>query len=91
MVYKIITTKQFDKDYKRCAKRGYNMALLQEAMLLLKENGELPPQYKPHLLSGNHKGQWECHIRPDWLLIWEQNEEELILLFLSTGTHSDLF
>ena len=91
MKYKIIPSKRFEKDMKRCQKRGYNMQLIKDAILLLAENGTLPSEYKPHQLHGDRKGQWECHIQPDWLLIWEQHDQELILVMLNTGTHSDLF
>jgi mRNA interferase YafQ len=91
MKYKIIPSKRFEKDMKRCQKRGYNMQLIKDAILLLAETGTLPSEYKPHLLHGDRKGQWECHIQPDWLLIWEQHDQELILVMLNTGTHSDLF
>ena len=91
MKYKIIPSKRFEKDMKRCQKRGYNMQLVKDAIMLLAETGTLPSEYKPHQLHGNRKGQWECHIQPDWLLIWEQNDTELILIMLNTGTHSDLF
>lgn len=57
----------------------------------LASDGIVDTKYRPHKLSGNHKGQWECHIRPDWLLVWEQNDTELTLLLLETGTHSDIF
>lgn len=67
------------------------MAKLKTAIELLVENGSLPSQYKPHTLHGNHNGEWEAHIESDWLLVWEQNDEELTLLMLTTGTHSDLF
>ena len=61
------------------------------AIELLRQTGSLPAKYKPHKLSGKYKGCWECHIQPDWLLVWQQNDKELILLFTNTGTHSDLF
>ena len=51
----------------------------------------LPPKYRPHKLSGNYSNCWECHIKEDWLLVWLQNDNELTLLFINTGTHSDLF
>ena len=55
-------------------------------------NGEtLEDKYHAHILTGDRKGQWECHIEPDWLLIWEVHDERLILVMLNTGTHSDLF
>lgn len=91
MRYKIIPSKRFEKDMKRCQKRGYNMQLIKDAIMLLAETGTLPTEYKPHQLHGNRKGQWECHIQPDWLLIWEQYDQELVLVMLNTGTHSDLF
>ena len=65
---------------------------LRKVMSLLVENGALPNNYRPHKLKGiKGSATWECHIQPDWLLVWEQNEEELIMLMLDTGTHSDLF
>ena len=67
------------------------MQHITDAMDLLADTGTLPAQYRPHRLSGNRQGQWECHIQPDWLMTLEQNDTELILLFLQTGTHSDLF
>ena len=91
MKYKIIPSKRFEKDMKRCQKHGYDMQLIKDAIMLLAETGTLPAEYKPHQLHGDRKGQWECHIQPDWLLIWEQHDQELILVMLNTGTHSDLF
>ena len=90
-MYKVITTNRFEKDLARCKKRNYNMALLSETISILAKNGALPAKYKPHKLSGNYHGCWECHIKPDWLLVWQQNDNELTLLFTNTGTHSDLF
>jgi mRNA interferase YafQ len=91
MKYTIVPSKRFQKDMKRCEKRGYNMQLIKDAIALLAETGSLPATYRPHKLSGQYVGTWECHLKPDWLLIWEQNDTELILLFTGTGTHSDLF
>lgn len=91
MTYKIKTTNRFDKQLKRCEKRGYDMHRIFDAMRLLAQFGTLPAQYRPHPLKGDHKGQWECHIQPDWLMTWEQNNNQLTLLFLETGTHVDLF
>ena len=90
-MYIIKVTNQFKKDWKLCVKRGYPMDLLQEVITLLAQNGTLPAQYKAHKLSGDRTGEWECHIKPDWLLVWEQNDTNLILLMLNTGTHSDIF
>lgn len=90
-MYSIDYTNRFKKDLKRCQKRGLDLQLIHDAIALLKTTGTLPMSYRPHKLSGNRDGQWECHIEPDWLMIWEQNDMELTLLFLQTGTHSDLF
>ena len=90
-MYKIKTTHQFEKDLKRCIKRGYPMDKFREVIKLLECDGRLPAEYRPHVLHGNREGQWECHILPNWLLIWNQYEDELELLMLNTGTHSDLF
>ena len=91
MKYAIKPSKLFVKDLKRCEKRGYDMRLIKEAMVLLAETGTLPATYHPHKLSGDYVGCWECHIKPDWLLVWEQNDTELVLLMTNTGTHSDIF
>ena len=90
-MYQISYTKRFEKNLKRCQKRGLDLRLIYDALHLLAATGTLPPQYHPHRLSGNREGQWECHIQPDWLMTWEQNDMQLTLLFLQTGTHSDLF
>lgn len=91
MSYIIRYTSNFKKAYKRCKKRGLDMLLLKEVIRILSEEGKLPPTYHAHTLQGKYKDLWECHIQPDWLLVWEQNDKEVILYFLSTGTHSDLF
>ena len=91
MSFTIKYTGEFKKAYKRCMKRGYNMQLLIETLTILQRTGSLPKEYKPHKLSGNYAGKWECHIQPDWLLVWMQDNEELTLLMLHTGTHSDIF
>ena len=90
-MYKIKTTRGFDKDFDRCIKRGLPMEKLRTVMKLLERDGCLPKQYHPHILVGDRKGQWECHIQSNWLLVWEQHDEELILVMLNTGSHSDLF
>ena len=91
MAYTYKTTKTFERDLKRCKKRGYNLQLIKDAISALIEHGSLPSHYHPHKLVGDQKGRWECHIKPDWLMIWEQNDNEFTLLMLETGTHSDLF
>ena len=92
MRYAIRYSGQFKRSYKLCKKRGYDMSKLETVIRLLAENGELPAAYRPHKLVGRHwSGYWECHIEPDWLLVWDQNDRELVLLLLDTGTHSDIF
>ena len=90
-MYSLSTTKQFEKDLKRCIKRGFPMEELRAVLTILVSEGKVPAKYKPHKLSGSHAGEWECHIKPDWLLVWEQNDTQLTLLMLNTGTHSDIF
>ena len=90
-MYSVDYTNRFKKDLKRCVKRGLDIGKIIEAVKLLEANGQLPSKYKPHKLVGDRQGQWECHIQPDWLMVWEQNDMELTLLFLQTGTHADLF
>jgi len=91
MSYSINYSKRFEKDVKRCKKRGYKLQALFDVIGMLEDTGALPPEYRPHKLSGDREGQWECHIQSDWLLVWAQNDTELTLLFLETGTHSDLY
>lgn len=90
-MYKVKFTGQFKRDYKLCKKRGLKMSLLDDAISLLATHGELPQTYLPHKLIGKYSGCWECHIQPDWLLIWQQFDDELILHLTNTGSHSDLF
>ena len=91
MSYTPTYTGSFKKDFKRIGKRGYNMSLLKTIIDILLEKGELPTKYYPHPLIGNYKGCFECHIKPDWLLIWTIDEVEKIITLHRTGTHSDLF
>ena len=81
----------FDHDVKRCKRQGRNMQHLKDVVDLLKENGCVPEEYKPHDLHGEYAGLWECHIEDDWLLIWRQNDNKLTLLLTNTGTHEYLF
>ena len=92
MKYTVLTTRRFEKAFKLCKKRNYPMHLLQKVVNQLAETGSLPQEYRPHKLSGfKSNNTWECHIQPDWLIVWEQNDTQLTLLMLNTGTHSDLF
>ena len=91
MKYKIRRTVQFKKDYKRSIRRGLPIDKLDDAIELLGINGFLPPEYNDHPLIGNKKGLRECHIEPDWLLVYKIDHGVLMLILTSTGTHSDLF
>ncbi len=90
-MYEVVYTGQFRKSLKLCARRGLNIQDFVTVLDILQETGTLPEQYRPHKLHGNYKGCWECHINPDWLLIWEQDDRQLRLILVDTGTHSDLF
>lgn len=90
-MYKIRPSTKFKKDLKLIQKRGYNISLLTNVLNILAKGEELPAKNKDHSLSGNYKGCRECHITPDWLLIYEIVEKELILYLTRTGTHNDLF
>ena len=79
------------KDYKRVVKRGYDTKLMEEIIQKLARGEQLPEKNKDHSLSGDYIGCRECHITPDWLLIYEINKGELVLYLTRTGTHSDLF
>lgn len=81
----------FKKDFKRIKKRGYDISRLEKIVELLANEVPLPEQFKDHNLSGNYNGFRECHIAPDWLLIYEVNNNELVLVLSRTGSHSDLF
>ena len=88
-MYRIRPTTKFQKDVKRLKKRGYDLSSLTNVIQILADGKNLPPQNRDHALSGNYAGFRECHIAPDWLLIYRQTETELYLV--STGTHADLF
>jgi len=91
MMYTIKPTTRFQKDLKRVQKRGYDISLLTEVIKKLANGEQLPAKNKDHLLSGDYAGCRECHVTPDWLLIYEVVDEALILYLTRTGTHSDLF
>ena len=86
---RITQRRRFRDDLKRQKRRGKDIEELIAAVELLAENGTLPAGYRPHQLSGEWKGVWECHIEPDWLLIYEVTPTEVLLI--RTGTHSELF
>lgn len=85
------TTAQFRKDYKRLKKRGYNLNLLEEVLQSLIEEKPLAEKFQDHALAGKYTGFRECHILPDWLLVYQIDSEMLFLIVSRIGTHSDLF
>lgn len=91
MKYAIERTSKFKKDYKNAIKRGLDIELLNNIIMKLANGEKLPEENKDHFLIGNYKGYRECHIQPDWLLIYKVVEDKLILSLTRTGTHSDLF
>lgn len=91
MKYEILATGRFTKDLKTIMKRGYNIQLLQDVVSLLASGSPLPEKNKDHALSGNWTRHRECHITPDWLLVYKIDDDILVLTLTRTGTHSDLF
>ena len=90
-MYTIKRTGQFKKDLKTAIRRGYNSKLMEEVVDCLAAGEILDEKYRDHGLSGNWAGYRECHILPDWLLIYQYDNADLILYLTRTGTHSDLF
>lgn len=88
--YDLVYTNSFKKDLKKAIKRGCDIKLLNDVVTLLQMGEKLPEKNKDHALTGNWQGYRECHIQPDWLLVYEICEKELILLLVRTGSHSDL-
>lgn len=82
---------QFKRDFKRIQKRGYDVEKLKSVFEILESEGSFPEKYKRHKLRGNFSDCEECHIEPDWLLIWRTNEQLNEIVLVRTGTHSDLF
>lgn len=87
----IVWTSKFKKDYKTMIKRNLDINLLDDVIRILARGDELPQKYNDHSLSGDWKGFRECHIAPDWLLIYSIEDNNLVLVLSRTGTHSDLF
>lgn len=81
----------FKRDYKRIQKRRYPLSELEAVIELLRRDEPLPPRCRDHALKGDFAGLRECHIRPDWLLVYRLHEDALVLTLTRTGTHADLF
>ena len=84
-------TGSFKKDKKLAQKRGKEMSKLREVTTMIINEQPLPPERKNHPLHGNHKGKWECHVEPDWVLVYKIEPENHKVVFHRTGSHSDLF
>lgn len=89
--YVVKFTTQFRKDYKLAMKRGLKIELLERVIMLLAAGEALPEKNKDHALAGNWIGHRECHILPDWLLVYRVEDDVLVLTLTRTGSHSDLF
>ena len=87
----LVTTSQFRKDLKRIKKRGLNLQKLEQILTQLRKQEIIDIKYRDHALSGNYLGFRECHIEPDWLLVYAIDKGKLILTASRTGSHSDLF
>ena len=93
-MYEVFPSKQFKKDLKLAKSRGKNIDLLTDVVEMLAEGKRLPAKYRDHELtsSRNYSGAMrECHIQPDWLLVYEKDDDKLFLYLIRTGSHSDLF
>lgn len=90
MTFRITWTNRFKKDYKLAMKRGLPIDELDDVIRKLACGESLPERYRDHLLTGNWRGHRECHIRPNWLLIYKISHRFLILTLVRTGTHADL-
>ena len=89
--YELVTTSTFRREYKKLVKRNYDISLLDNVVEMLLNGEELPKKNKDHSLTGNWKGYRECHIEPDWLLVYRIYENTLVLSLARTGSHSDIF
>ncbi|UZD42914.1 type II toxin-antitoxin system YafQ family toxin [Selenomonas sputigena] len=91
MQYELKYTRAFRRGYKRAKKRGLNLSLLGEIVEMLRCGKKLPKKYADHCLSGDFSQCRECHIQPDWLLVYRIDDDILTLTLMDTGTHAELF
>jgi len=90
-IYEIQITKKFKKSLDLSYRRNLDLKLLKEVIHTLAKGEKLDAKHRPHTLEGFKTVVWECHVKPDWLLLWQLTDDGLILILLNTGTHSDLF
>lgn len=91
MVYELAKTSRFKAGVKLARKRGLDISLLEDVIEKLRKDLPLDAKHHNHELVGKYKGVWECHIQPDWLLLYLKDNGVLVLTLIDTGTHSDLF
>jgi mRNA interferase YafQ len=89
MALKLLTTAAFEKDVRRIRKQGKDLDKLEAIVDLLQQQEQLPPRCRPYPLRGDWTGHWDCHVAPDWLLLYKLTEKELVLV--RTGSHTELF
>ena len=89
VIFELQVTNQFKKSINLSYARNFDLQLLFDVIELLAQDKSLPEKNYAHQLKGQYNGIWECHIKPDWLLMWQEERDKLILLLLNTATHSD--
>ena len=89
IIFEVQVTNQFKKSIDLSYARNFDLQLLLEIIELLAQEKPLPAKNHAHQLKGQYIGVWECHIKPDWLLMWQEDKGKLVLLLLNTATHSD--
>jgi len=89
VIFELQVTNQFKKSINLSYRRNFDLQLLYEIVEFLAQDKPLPEKNYAHKLKGQYIGIWECHIKPDWLLMWQEDRDKLILLLLNTATHSD--
>ncbi len=89
MSLQIQTQRAFERDAKKMKRRNKDLSKLKEVLEILVSGKNLPSKYRNHKLTGNYRGYWECHIEPDWLLIYKKTSS--IIILERTGSHADLF
>ena len=91
MKYEIVPSNQFRKDLRLAQKRGYDLDKIKRVIRTLADGDALEARYRDHRLTGDYNGFRECHVQPDWLLVYQIDGERLLLFLARTGTHGDLF
>jgi mRNA interferase YafQ len=91
MIYERVYSARFKRDLRLAQKRGRDLSFAEAVIDILASGKQLPPEYRDHALKGIYKGSRECHIAPDWLLVYKIDKGLLVLLLSRTGMHSDIF